>query len=124
MVTVADAGAPGILAFVISERLTRADYQDVLLPPIAARIERGEDLRALAVIEDFHGLESAGLVTELKAAARLGSGQRSIAIAIAVVSDIDWVRRSLSLFGWLVPGEVRVFTGEQRAAAEAWLAGV
>src|SRR5689334_3289886 len=122
MVRAIPARGPGTLAFVISGRLTRADYQEVLLPPVREKILSGEQIRVLAVIEDFGGLEPGALLQELRAAASLGSGQRSLASYFAVVTDIDWVRRGISLFGWMVPGEKRVFTSAQRPEAETWLA--
>jgi SpoIIAA-like len=122
MVTVIPASGPGTLAFVISGRLTSGDYQEVLLPPVRETIARGEQIRMLAVIEDFQGLEPGALLGDLKAAARLGLGQRSLASYFAVVSDAEWVRRGISLFGWLVPGEIRVFATAQRTDAETWLA--
>src|SRR4051794_33266061 len=94
MVTVIPASGPGTLAFVISGRLTRADYEEVLLPPVRETIARGEQIRMLAVINDFHGLEPGALFEDLKAAATLGSGQRTLAY-FAVVTDADWVRRAI-----------------------------
>jgi hypothetical protein len=122
MVTVIPARGPGTLAFVISGRLTRADYQEVLLPLVREKISRGEPIRMLAVIEDFLGVEPGALLEDLRAAAKLGSGQRSLASYFAVVTDTDWVRRAISLFGWVVPGEIRLFTTARRADAETWLA--
>jgi hypothetical protein len=124
MVTVIAASGPGTLAFAISGRLTRADYQEVLLPPVREKISRGEQIRVLAVIEDFHGLEPGALLKDLKAAATLGSGQRSLASYFAVVTDADWIHRGISLFGWFVPGEIRLFTTARRGEAETWLATV
>jgi hypothetical protein len=94
------------------------------LPPIRETIANGERIRVLAVIDDFQGLEPGGLLEELKAAGKLGSAQDSLRSYFAVVCDTDWVRRSIVLFGWLVPGEIRVFTTDQRADAETWLARV
>jgi hypothetical protein len=122
LVRVIPASRPGMLAFVISGRLTRADYHEVLLPPVHATITRGEQLRMLAVIEDFHGLEPGALLGDLKAAMRLGSGQRTLASFFAVVTDVDWIRRGISVFGWMVPGEIRLFTSARRTDAETWLA--
>jgi len=122
MVSVIAVDAPGVLAFVIAGRLTRAEYRDVLLPPIREVIAKGEEIRVLAVLERFQGLEAGGLLEELKAAAMVGSAQDSLRSYFAVVTDADWVRRSIALFGWLVPGEVRVFTSDRRAEAETWLA--
>jgi hypothetical protein len=122
MVTVIPARGPGTLAFVISGRLTRTDYQEVLLPLVREKISRGEPIRMLAVIEDFLGVEPGALLEDLRAAAKLGSGQRSLASYFAVVTDTDWVRRAISLFGWVVPGEIRLFATARRADAETWLA--
>ena len=124
MVSVIPMHAAGVMAFAISGRVTRAEYQGVLLPPIRETIANGEQIRVLTVIDDFQGLEAGGLLDELKAAGKLGSAQDSLRSYFAVVSDTDWVRRSIVLFGWLVPGEIRVFTTDQRADAETWLASV
>src|SRR3954471_16400975 len=122
MVTVIPTSGPGTLAFVISGRLTRADYRDLLLPPVRETIAKGEAIRMLAVIDDFSGLEPGGLLEELTAAAKLGTGHRSLPAYFAVVTDTPWVRRAIALFGWLAPGQTRVFTTAQRADAETWLA--
>src|SRR4051794_14259547 len=122
MVTVIAVDAPGVLAFVIAGRLTRADFQSVLLPPIREVIANGEEIRVLAVIEDFQGLEAGPLLEELKVAARMGSAEASLRSYFAVVTDTDWVRRSIALFGWLVPGDIRVFATDRRTEAETWLA--
>jgi hypothetical protein len=122
MVSVIAVDAPGVLAFAIAGRFTRADYQGVLLPAIREVIANGEEIRVLAVIESFEGLEAGGLLEELKAAARVGSAQDAPRSYFAVVADADWVRRSIALFGWLVPGEIRVFTTDRRTEAETWLA--
>ncbi|HVB68034.1 MAG TPA: STAS/SEC14 domain-containing protein [Acetobacteraceae bacterium] len=41
---------------------------------------------------------------------------------IAVVSDVAWIRRAILLFGFLLPGRVRVFALAEAAAARAWIA--
>ena len=42
---------------------------------------------------------------------------------MALVTDKDWVRHGASAFGWLAPGELRLFDPAERDAARAWLAG-
>lgn len=39
-----------------------------------------------------------------------------------VVSDKKWIRRSIKLFGYLVPGEVKLFNNAHLDEAEAWIA--
>ena len=41
---------------------------------------------------------------------------------MALVTDKDWVRQGVSAFGWLAPGELRLFEPSEREAAQAWLA--
>ena len=41
---------------------------------------------------------------------------------IAVVADDKWIRRSIKAFGWLMPGEVRLFEGGELEEAKAWIA--
>ena len=40
---------------------------------------------------------------------------------IAVVSDQKWVRRSMKAFGWMMPGEVKLYDGDQLDEAKAWV---
>jgi SpoIIAA-like len=40
---------------------------------------------------------------------------------ISVVSDEDWVRRLMHTFGWLTPGEQRMFSLDQLDDAKQWL---
>lgn len=40
---------------------------------------------------------------------------------IAVVTGTDWVRHTVGVFGFLVPGMVKVFDLGEEAAARAWV---
>ena len=40
----------------------------------------------------------------------------------ALVTDIDWMVRLTSLFGWMTPGELKHFPMAERDAAVAWAA--
>jgi hypothetical protein len=39
---------------------------------------------------------------------------------IAIVSDKDWLKHTVKAFGWLVPGEVRVFELDDLDDAGGW----
>jgi len=41
----------------------------------------------------------------------------------AIVTDKDWLRHAVSAFGWLSPGELRVYEPDQLDQAVAWAAG-
>jgi hypothetical protein len=40
-----------------------------------------------------------------------------------VVTDVDWIVKSIHMFAWLTPGEVRVFDLDGIDEAKAWVAG-
>jgi hypothetical protein len=40
----------------------------------------------------------------------------------AVVTDVDWIRKAMKAFGFMAPGEVRVFEPAELGAAKVWVA--
>jgi hypothetical protein len=41
---------------------------------------------------------------------------------LAVVTDVDWLRNAMHLFGWMTPGEQRLFNLSELARAKDWVA--
>jgi SpoIIAA-like len=56
------------------------------------------------------------------AGARYLSGHRANWHRIAVVTDVDWVRHLMGLFGWMSPGEVKLFALDEFDEAKTWVA--
>jgi len=93
-----------------------------MMEPIYAALERGEKLNIyFELTEDFHGLDSGALWRDVKAAGSVGLMHRSSWERMALVTDKDWVRHGASAFGWLAPGELRLFELSEREEARAWL---
>jgi hypothetical protein len=114
----------GTIGFRISGRLSREDYTQVLIPPVRAAVDRGEKLRMLVLLDDeFHGLEPGALLEDVKAGLDLGVRHHSAWERFAVVTDAEWVRRAMALFGWMGPGDIRLFALGELDAAKAWLSG-
>jgi hypothetical protein len=40
---------------------------------------------------------------------------------IAVVTDTDWIRHSVDVFGYLIPGEVKGFAIAEESDARSWI---
>ena len=113
----------GTLGFRISGRLTREEYFRIL-DPVRELLERGDKVSFLIVTEpDFHGLDLGALWEDLKAAGSVGLKHRSSWDRLAVVTDKDWMRHAISAFGWLSPGELRVFEPHELEHAKAWTGG-
>jgi hypothetical protein len=115
---------PATLGFKATGKLTKQDYEEVLVPPIRDAVDRGEKLRVLFQLgPGWEGMEPAAVLEDLQASVRLGIGHWSAWEKTALVTDVDWLRRSMQILGWMMPGEVRAFELSQLQDAKPWLAG-
>jgi hypothetical protein len=113
----------GTLGFRISGRITREEYFQ-MLDPVRGRLERGDKVSFLVVTEpDFSGLDLGALWEDMKAAGSVGLKHRSAWQRLALVTDKDWMRHAISAFGWVSPGELRVFEPDELEEAKAWTGG-
>ena len=113
----------GTLGFRVSERLVRADYVQVLVPPLRQAVETGERLRVLYAIGPGLHMEPGALWEDIKVELDLGIRHRELWERIAVVTDLEWLWHTFALFSWMVPGEMHLFHERDLAAAKAWLSG-
>jgi len=112
----------GTLGFRSAGNLTGDDYREVLIPPLKETIERGDKVRMLFVIEEDFGESPSGLLEDLKTGASLGAGHLSSWERTALATDQDWVRKAVKMFGWIAPGEMKLFPLSDQQAAKDWLA--
>ena len=113
---------PGTLGFRASGKITSDEYRE-MIEPVYAALERGGKLNVyFELADDFDGLDSGALLQDVKAAGSVGLKHRSSWQRMALVTDKDWVRHAASAFGWLAPGELRLFEPSERNTACAWLA--
>jgi hypothetical protein len=111
----------GTLGFRASGKITSDEYRR-MMEPIYAALERGEKLNIyFELAGDFHGLDLGALWQDVQAAGSVGLKHRSSWERMALVTDKDWVRYGASAFGWLAPGELRLFEPSEREEARAWL---
>jgi SpoIIAA-like len=111
----------GTLGFRASGKVSSDEYRE-MMQPIYAALDRGEKLNIyFELADDFHGLDWGALVQDMKAAGSVGLKHRSFWERMALVTDKDWVKHGASAFGWLAPGELRLFEPAEREEARAWL---
>ena len=106
----------GVIGFEVSGKIDAHDYGDVVLPAIERAARNGE-VRFLLLIPEFHGMSGGALWQDL----RVGVQHFRSWKRIAVVTDIDWIHHLTSLFGWMTPGETRIFPLEKRDEAVSWV---
>src|SRR3954452_11610536 len=108
---------PGTVGLEAVGKVTAEDYRDVLAPALQEAVDRN-DVRLLYVLgKEFDSYAPGAAWQDTKLwASNLKSWKR-----IAVVSDADWLENSLQAFGWLVPGDIKVFETDEVLEAKRWL---
>ena len=108
----------GVIGFRADGQITESDYTDVLKPAIDATLQQGDEVRILLEFGQWSGMTAGALWEDLKMGIeRLTKWKR-----IALVTDIEWMRRATDLLGWMTPGAVKTFNSSERDAALLWVA--
>lgn len=118
MIKVIEDMPPGTIGLEAIGKVTDEDYERVLVPAVSAALER-KDVRLLYVLGDEFDSYSAGAVW---ADTKLWAGHLTSWQKVAIVSDADWLENAVKAFGWLMPGEVKVFDDDDLDDAKEWLA--
>ena len=107
----------GVVGFEASGMLRAEEYKDVIVPALERAAESG-DLRFVLVIPEFKGMTGSAVWEDLKT----GVSHLRHWKKIALVTDVDWMSHLTSLFGWMTPGQTRVFSMAERDEALALVA--
>lgn len=118
MITELEGLPSRVIGFEASGKLSAEDYRDVVLPALV-RAAEGGDVRFVIVMRDFDGMSGGALWQDLK----MGVEHLRAWRRIALVTDIEWMRHLTGLFGWMTPGETKVFALADQDEAVAWVAG-
>ncbi len=103
--------------------ITAAEYRTYVTQPVRERLAAGERLNVLfTTTPDFTGMDLGAIWEDTKAAGSFGLTHLHSWGRIALVSDNEWLRRGVSAFGWLTPGELRMFGADELEAAKTWIA--
>lgn len=108
-----------VLGFTAKGTVTAHDYESIIIPAVEqlfARQQKGRFLYHLG--EDFTGFEAAAMWDDTK----LGLTHLAGWEKLAVVSDVEWIRAAVKIFGLAIPGHVRTFHNAEFADAKQWIA--
>jgi hypothetical protein len=107
-----------VLGFTAKGTVTANDYESVIIPAVEEMFSRQKKVRFLYHLgEDFSGIEAAAAWDD----ARLGLKHLTGWEKLALVSDVDWIRWAVKIFGLAIPGHVRVFHNRDLAEAKRWI---
>ncbi|MEQ3728990.1 MAG: STAS/SEC14 domain-containing protein [Tateyamaria sp.] len=107
-----------VIALRFSGLITSQDYSNSLVPLIDEAAKEHDKLKLLCVLDQYFDGYSAGAVWDDM---RFGFSHFTTFSKLALVTDIDWIRKSAKLFGGLMPTEVMVFDNDEFEDAKAWI---
>jgi hypothetical protein len=106
------------LGFTAKGTVTASDYESVIIPAVEELFSHQSKIRILYHLgEDFMRFEAAAIWDDTKLGLKHFTGWERM----AVVSDIEWIRTAIKIFGLGIPGHVRVFHNSELAEATQWI---
>jgi SpoIIAA-like len=107
-----------VLGFEAKGTVTANDYESVIIPAVEALFSRQKKARFLYHLGgEFSGFEAAAVWDDTKLGLKHLAGWERM----AVVSDVEWIRAAVKIFGIAIPGRVRVFHDRELAEAKRWI---
>ena len=107
-----------VLGVCASGEVTSDDYANVLVPALEDKLTRFKKARLLYVIGgDFDGYTGGAAWED----AKVGMKHWTSFERIALVTNVDWIESSVKAFGFVFPGEVRVFDDDDLEKARQWV---
>ena len=114
-----------VFAIEVVGKFEKDDYEKVLVPAVQKMIDGPGEIRAVFVFGDrYEGLTAGATWADTKLyVGELLHRELSKWKRCAIVTDLDWLRHSIAMFHWMMPGEVEVFAPSKVQEAIAWTAG-
>lgn len=111
---------PGnVVALSAAGQVTREDYEKVLVPAVERALAQHEKVRLYYQIgADFSGMDPGAMWADTK----VGMGHFLRWEKIAMVTDVEWIRLSMTAFGFLMPAQVKVFSLADAEQGREWIA--
>lgn len=107
-----------VLGFTAKGTITADDYESVIIPAVEALFSRHDKVSFLYHLgEDFTGFEAAAAWDDTKLGLKHLRGWERM----AAVTDVEWVRAAVRIFGLAIPGHVRVFHNRELDEAKRWV---
>ncbi|MGD2060493.1 MAG: STAS/SEC14 domain-containing protein [Acidimicrobiia bacterium] len=119
MIEIIEGLADGVVGAKAIGTVTAEDYESTLIPTVEAALKTHDKIRMLYVLgSEFEGYDAEAALDDT----RMGMHHWSDFDRIAVVTDHSVYRTAIKGFGFLMPGEVKVFPVDEVDAAKKWLA--
>ena len=107
-----------ILGFEAKGELTANDYESILIPEVENVLKKYKKVRLLYYLgPEFEGFTPGAMWDD----AKIGLKHWLAWEKVALVTDINWVRKSINCIRFLIPGNVKLFANDDLDAARNWI---
>ncbi len=107
-----------VLGFEASGKVSGKDYETVLIPAVEAKLKTHPKIRLLYHLgSEFESYDLDAMWDD----AKVGIEHWTDWEKIAVVTDTKWIHNGVKVFGFAIPGEVRVFADDELSNAKEWV---
>ena len=108
-----------VVAFICKGRVTKADYDSVLVPAVQKALRTHEKVRLYYETDaDFAGIDAGAAWEDFK----VGMENITRWERIAVVTDVAWIKHTVRFFSFLMPGTTKLYSRSETAQAREWIA--
>jgi hypothetical protein len=109
-----------VVAFRCTGRVTKADYTTVLLPAVLGALRAHQKVRLYYETGADFALDAGAMWEDFK----IGVEHLTRWDRIAVVSDLDWIKKAVRFFAFLMPATTQLFSPSEVAEARAWISAL
>jgi hypothetical protein len=110
-----------VVAVSCKGRVTKGDYDNVLVPTVDKALKMHDKMRLYYEAgPEFGGIDPSAAWEDFK----IGMEHFRRWQRVALVTDVDWIKRTMQIFGFIMPGDMRVFPVAEAAQARAWIKSV
>jgi hypothetical protein len=121
MMTIAPSSAGNLVIATAHGKVTREDYEKILIPAVEAVLMTHKKVRLLyQLAPDFAGFTASAIWDD----AKLSLAHISAFEAVAVVTDVHWISDSVRFVAFFLHCPVAVFRNDQLLDAKEWVATV
>ncbi len=108
----------GVLAVKASGRVTKADYEAVLIPAVKAGFAKHQKLRCYYEIgPECSGFDAGAMWKDFTVGVEFWTRWQRV----AVVTGVDWIKHTVHAFSFFMPCLVKVFAPGEAAQARIWI---
>jgi hypothetical protein len=112
---------PGnVVAFACQGRVTKADYDAVLVPAVTNALRTHNKLRLYYETSADFALDPGAAWEDFK----VGMQSFTRWDRIALVTDVEWIKHIAHFFGFLMPATTKVFSLADAARAREWILAI